>query len=443
MPSVILVTIDCLRVKHLSCYGYFRETTPFIDYLAKNGILFRKAYANGPFTLAAFPSILTSSYPLENGRYISLENRIFVSEVLKRNNVKTAAIHSNPYLSRVFGYDRGFDYFKDFFKPRVRRKRSKVMKVLSRIAHSYGPISRIISFLKKYYRLPCLPYASAETITKCAIEWLKRNYSDKFFLWLHYMDLHVPYLILNTNIERKFSKNLSRYQQVKILKPRRKYLQQIINVYDDKLRYIDFNLNRLYCFLEDVGIKDEVVIIITADHGEEFYEHGSFGHIAKFYEEIIHIPLIIYGCAEIVNSKLVSQIDLAPTILSLYGISPPERYRGVNLFSDRFREYVICEASHDEEGVYIQGFKIRKPIYASYSCVTKKWKYILYKGKIEELYDLENDPREKINVINNNPEIAEKLRGIIKSHIKMEERMKIRYRIRSLRRSMDQKFSFT
>ena len=395
MRGVILVTIDCLRVNHLGCYGYSRKTSPFIDHLAKNGILFRKAYANGPFTLAAFPSILTSSYPLENGKYITLENRIFISEVLKKNNIKTAAIHSNPYLSKIFGYDRGFNYFEDFLKPRIKRKRSKVRESLSKIVHSYEPISRIVSFLKKFYKLPCLPYTSAETITKYAIEWLKKNYSNRFFLWLHYMDLHVPYLILNTSIERRFSKNLSRYQQVKILKPRRKYLQQIINVYDDKLHYIDFNLNRLYQFLEDIGIEDEVVIIITADHGEEFYEHGSFGHIAKFYEEIIHIPLIIHGHERGVSDRLVSQLDLAPTILSLYGISSPKKYKGINLFSKQFREHVICEASHDEEGIYIQSFEIRKLKYASYSCITKKWKYIFYKGKMEELYDLEEDPHEK------------------------------------------------
>lgn len=433
MKNVILITIDCLRADHLSCYGYHRETTPFIDSLANEGIIFRRAYANGPFTVAAFPAILTSTYPLESGRYITLENRIFVSEILREKGIKTAAIHSNPYLSEVYGYNRGFDYFEDFFHLQITRKsHSKIRSAISATLNLCKPVRKAISLLRKYLNLPKPPYAPAETITKFAIKWLKENLSNAFFLWLHYMDLHEPYLILNTGIERRYSKKMTRLKQLRILKPRREYVNDIINVYDDKLRYIDLNIQRLYNLLKQEGIIDETIIIITADHGQEFYDHGHFSHIAKFYEENIHIPLIIYGLETGISDKLVSQLDIAPTILWLYKISPAKNYKGKNLLSSHERDFVISEASHDEQGIYIANHRIRKPIYTSFSCITKQWKYILTQEQ-EEMYDLSKDPKEKRNVVKEYPEIASKLKEIVEEHIKEEERIRLKNKVKRLK----------
>jgi len=433
--NVILITIDCLRTDHLNCYGYNRETTPFINSIAKRGTLFRNAFANGPFTSAAFPAILTSTYPLKNGRYITLNNRIFVSESLQEKGIKTAAIHSNPYLSDYMGYNRGFDYFEDFINysesmerevKRVRGWRHFVFVILDK----YPFLKKILTFFKKIIfsgisaraskkdKAVTSPYVPAETITKYAINWLEKNYSSPFFLWIHYMDLHEPYLIGDINIRQKYSRRLSKSS---ILQIKKDNIQDIINLYDDKLSYIDANLKLLFHFLKDTKILDNVSIILTSDHGQQFYEHNIFGHRVNYFEETIHIPLIVYGghSKEKQLDKIVCQLEIAPTILSLYDITPPPSYEGFNLFSDFKRHFIISETSYDERGSYIENHKMYPPKFVSFCYRTEEWKYIFYSDKPEELYNLKEDPAEKNNITSKCPEIIDEVKKALKEH--MEE----------------------
>jgi len=116
--NIIFITIDCLRADHLSCFGYNKISTVNIDKLAENGVLFYNAFSNGPYTAMSFPSIFTSTYPLmypyihENDLFMSDERTSFV-QILKKHGYKTAAFHSNPHLSAYFGYEKGFEVFKD------------------------------------------------------------------------------------------------------------------------------------------------------------------------------------------------------------------------------------------------------------------------------------------------------------------------------------------
>lgn len=253
--NVILVTIDCLRADHLSCYGYGRKTSPFIDFLSAKGMRFENAFANGPFTSASFLSILASAYPLEFKNQLPLpQNAILMSEVLQKEGIRTVTIHSNPYLSAFYGYNRGWSYFQDFLlsNPNINLKKRSGFRHLIR---KYLPKT-----ISKLYYLPEVflgftkSYENAGTITKCDISWLNKNRDFPFFLWLHYMDLHEPYWVFDAKFKRKYSKKVSNLLRVKMLedvmhgKPGLKSVKSIIDVYDDKLSYVDENLNELFDF---------------------------------------------------------------------------------------------------------------------------------------------------------------------------------------------------
>jgi len=429
--SAVLITIDCLRADHLSCYGYERKTSPFMDFLSAKGIKFENAFANGPFTTASFLSILASAYPLEFKNQLPLPpNAILISEVLQKKGIQTAAIHSNPYLSAFYGYNRGWHYFQDFLSNNLNRKlkrRGGLMRLIrnalpKKISELYGLTAVFLGFTKNY--------EDAEAITKCAFSWLNKHKDFPFFLWLHYMDLHEPYLIFDAKFERKYSKKISRLSQVKFLKDtaqkevRPKGIRGITDIYDDKLSYVDHNIEKLFHYLNREGLTDHTLIILTSDHGQEFLDHGCLGHTARFYDEHLHIPLLLSGpdIKSQVNSSLVSLLDIAPTILNFYGIAAPKDYRGHNLLSTPTKRLIISEASHNEEGVYISGHKIFASKFRTYSIRTEKWKYI--RGKKQcELYNLEKDPKETKNVIDEEEAKAKKFEAIIMEHILWEEEL--------------------
>lgn len=422
--NVILITIDCLRADHLSCYGYKRKTASFIDFLATEGALFENAFANGPFTVASFLSILASAYPLDFENQLPLpKNAVLISKILQKKGIQTAAIHSNPYLSAFHGYNRGWDFFVDFLHstPKERQIRDLIKKLLPK------RVVGLHRFFKYFFATTTYKsYEDAEIITNCAISWLNRNKNFPFFLWLHYMDLHEPYLISNTNAKRKYSKNISRLSEIKSFSNVRKNKQDIEimrNIYDDKLGYVDENLKNFFDFLKNERLTTNTLILLTSDHGQEFLDHEYFGHSARFYDENLHIPLILFGSGIKKQSieNLVSQIDIAPTILHFYNIPIPKQYRGHSLLSNHTNKYMISEAAHNKDGVYIQNNKIFPSEFRTYSIRTKKWKYI-HKEEGHELYNLIKDPKETRNIVDKEVAKAEEFESGIMNHILQEKK---------------------
>jgi arylsulfatase A-like enzyme len=450
--NVVLITIDCLRADHLSCYGHKRETTPFIDSLANEGIRYENAYANGPFTSASFLSILASAYPLDFEKMLPVSKNIpLLSKLLKKIKIRTAAVHSNPYLSTYYGYNQGWDYFEDFIHTKSRpkrRKRSSLKRDVKDLIKQLIPkkLRIIIKLFSGFHG----PYENAEIITDNAINWLKKNKDSPFFLWLHYMDLHEPYFILNTNINRKYSKDLSFLSQIRVLDKNKKninVIENVVNIYDDKLNYIDNNLERLFNFLKKENKLENTFLILTSDHGQEFFEHGNFGHAARFYNEILHIPLVLYGPSieKNVNGDLVSQLDIAPTILHFFNLQAPREYQGHNLLSrgEYKNDFIISETLHNEKGVYIHNNEIFPGSFRTYALQTKEWKYI-HKTKENNLYDFElynliNDPREQKNLAHKETEKLKEFQSKVEAHIldqrksKSTEREKLNKKINELR----------
>lgn len=427
--NMMLITIDCLRADHVSCLGYVRKTTPNLDNFAKKGVLFTQAIANGSSTPTSFLSIVTSTYPLKYPDYPHISKfRTTIAEVLKENGYKTAGFHSNPYTSRYYHYDRGFEVFEDFLSPQIDEKRvSKGIKDIIRKNET------LCAFTRKLYKLLpnvkrrigpiSLPYQRASVINQKAISWLEKTTSG-FFTWLHYMDTHHPFVppkqFCNSNTHKiKRAEDILRKNPPIVSQTD---LQNIINLYDGTIMYVDQVLGDLFKELKRLDIFDNTFIIITADHGEEFREHGGFSHTAKLYDELIHVPLILRAPtlpANIRIDELVSLLDLAPTILDYLDLPDCKNFEGKSLLPLIIEE----EKVWNEEGVISETLTKNGRVvlsmekgYRVISRRTKNWKYILNEEENKkELYNLENDPYETKNLYDQEKKIAE--------HTKMEERM--------------------
>ncbi|HEC88748.1 MAG TPA: hypothetical protein ENI52_05480, partial [Thermoplasmata archaeon] len=336
MRNVVLITIDCLRADHMSCYGYHRKTTPFIDSLAKKSLFFKNAFANGPNTRHSVPSFLTSTYPLlfldeaRTGRFN--EGRKSIAELLQKEGYTTAAIHSNPYISKFYGYDRGFNYFNDFLIGQVEEEieRGRISKILHELAKGV-----------KAVLMHKLPHEDGEKINEEAFKWLE-NANEPFFLWLHYMDVHMPYVPPNRFLEEL---SLKKYSHIKKIwmgkkiddvemreKIKDEEMSDYINLYDGCIRYTDWVLNGLIKRVEKSY--PDTLFVITADHGEEFREHGGLSHLEKLYDELLHVPLIFYG-KDVESSRVekpISLLSLVPTIFHFLGLQENEWLQGKNVF---------------------------------------------------------------------------------------------------------------
>jgi len=449
IENVILITIDCLRADHLEIYGYPRETSPNITRIAREGVFFRNVVANGPFTLASFPSIMTSSYPLQGDVYYSLNGRPpLLSELLKQEGFSTAAFNPNILLTVRCDYTKGFDHYEGYL-PRISREFSAVTEVRS--THITKKLKdTAISLSKKYPAFELLlylfsrawrqfPTEVASKVTSDAIDWIKRNRGRPFFLWIHYMDAHEPYFLERLDMERYYSKWANIFHKMKarylhskiILREKgpsekdtdflRRYL---IDTYDDRIRYIDQNIGRLIKTLESEGLSSRTAVIITSDHGQAFLEHENLYHKASFYEENLRVPLIMWG-GEINESHInpatpASLMDIPPTVMSLLNLRPHRDFMGKDLTKNVDREFIIAEASYDEHGLPFYRVPESSKINFSFVVYLGNYKYIKHipmKGHPSyELYDLRTDPEER-NSINKNGDLIEKFDIILTNHM--------------------------
>ncbi|MDY6775286.1 MAG: sulfatase [Halobacteria archaeon] len=418
MTNVVLLTVDSLRADHVGCYGYERDTTPFIDTLAYEGASF-DAYANSTWTRASFPSILTSTYPLEYGgfEYLS-DSRVTVGEAVS-DQASTAAFHSNLWLSRDYNYDRGFDTFYD-----SKSDPTLLAKLRAYVKTNLDHDSRLYRILQWLYDTTeeksgvdvGQTYKDAETMTDLTVDWISEQ-EDDFFVWTHYMDVHHPYVPHDTLGELGIDLNISEREAVKL---RRKMLEEpdeisdddlktLIDLYDCEIRYVDNQIRRLYEHLEESGIADDTAVIFTSDHGEEFRDHGGFSHNDSMYDEVLHVPFVIHGtdARDISEDIPVELLDVPPTVCDIVGVENPPNYRGVSaLENEGKRRHIISETNNPE------GYKI--------SVRTDEYKYIWDIGNEErELYNLAENPGETENMINSTEyeEVAQELHDELVEHL--------------------------
>jgi arylsulfatase A-like enzyme len=437
--NVILLTIDCLRADHVGCLGYSRPTTPNIDNLAEeHSVVFSQAVANGPKTLASFPSMLSSVYPWTDTIGYRLTNRqTTIAEALRAAGYATAAYHSNPYLSRQYGYERGFEVFDDSFEnvSGVATVARRVRRVIPKTSFLYRLLRRLNRLLNSTSLAP--PFARGDVITGQGLRYLSHTTGD-FFLWLHYMDIHYPYIppkefarrfceeppgpVYLTNLFGRMLENPGEISEEEI--------DLLLALYDAQISYVDAQVGQIIDTVWGSGLWENTTIAITADHGEEFREHGDFSHAtslhsrrsAKLYEELLHVPLILYVPEEdpAMLDQLVSLLDLSPTLLDLLDLDPPAGWLGRSLVPVFSGEEEDQESRSVVSGYWLDenenGKEIRrKPMV---SCRTSEWKYI-YDGKHKQqlLFHLPSDPSERRDLSRERPGVADSLRQIAQEHI--------------------------
>ncbi|MSR48036.1 MAG: hypothetical protein EXS13_13420 [Planctomycetes bacterium] len=323
-PHVIVVLIDTLRADRLGCYGYDRPTSPELDALAARGVVFENAYAQAPMTRGSVASLFTSLDPDAHATNDVLErlpdSADTLAEKLQRAGWRTACFSTNENVSPVFGFDQGFDAF---WLHRLSR--------LSRFT-AWGRLSRwVTETLGIGRRSADLDDSDARHLTDAVLGWLPGEALAPQFLWVQYIDPHSPYAppddLINTpspDPERmathaRFTHNCPPHPFGRWPEQEAGIVDGISQLYDAEIRFCDREVGRLVRELDTRGFLRSSWLVITADHGEEFFDHQQLGHGQSMYDELLRVPLIVLGPGVAPGrvATPVQLIDLLPTLVSV------------------------------------------------------------------------------------------------------------------------------
>lgn len=418
-PNIILISLITMRADHLSSYGYHLKTSPNIDKLAMDAVIFENAISPSPLAQPSHAGILTGKYTTGNGVIYEgnklADSETTLAEMLRAKGYNTAAFIGRSHLKAEFGLDQGFMTYNDrtaFFAP------------------THNPISMskaigiIAPKLKKL--LSQDEISKAEEVNGHIFKWLDKNYDNPFFIYAYYSDTHGPYSVKGEFTNINGSNGFENYTDEEFYILERDYLRKgnitpnirdsMVKFYDNDIYQLDDNIGKLFDKIEELGLKDDTIIVITGVHGQEFFDHGNFGHKDTLYQEVIHVPLIVYYPNKI-NAKraeeAISTIDIFPTLLSILDLEIPNGIDGVNLIplinSGRGygRRYVKSELFGFPED------EIKKQTAVFHD----GWKLIEVEPETETiksgLYNLNTDPKEQKNLYNTFPQRRESLKGFI------------------------------
>lgn len=430
---IFLITVDALRADFLGCIGSKTSFTPNIDKLSKSSVVFTRAFANGPGTNQSFPAILTSTYFLMHGGMRLLPHFTTLAQVLSNNGFKTVAFHSNPFLSKGLGWGRGFSEFSDFMdvikSPSAFITRQRDARLGGKLAWFASTVLRanrsakIQWFLRKtYFRFSRLqiPYLEGKKLNSEVIRWIEKNKQKKFFLWMHYMDPHYPYVPPEQYLsdfssrQEAFSFNLSADHE----KPSRDEVEVLRSLYSSEVEYVDACIGEFLRYLKDSGLLESSLILLMADHGHAFMEHGKFSHpFDILYNEVLHVPLVLYGFE---SSKSISVpvqlLDVPPTILDILKANKPMSFMGeslVHLIEGSDQTTPLISESARPDLISLRYNMSERAV----SCIFGEWKLIINEMLDSvELYNIKRDFEEKNNVAPTEKTRARELEQLIRKH---------------------------
>ena len=428
VKSVILITVDCLRADHTGFMGYARPTTPFLDELASESIVVPKAIVTGAPTYYSFPGIMASRFPLALGRDVVgvAPGEPTLATVLQQAGYRTAAfVAGNPYLSMRFGYGQGFEIFQDFLSTELpgsgempggdskARFLTRFNRKLAEAAHRAGSLGGLYDELYFQYRQRIAApktswdrlrrFPAADVLVDQACDWLKTVGQQPFFLWLHFMDPHAPYYPRAEALAAMGVANdadRGRYLNAAWLelseKRVRKYREEVVDLYDAGICWIDRQISRMVEMLRTLSQWDSSVFALTADHGEELLDHGGrFHYSSRVFQELLHVPLLLRVPG--MNTKALSDapfshLHLAPTLLDAVGMEAPAEFEGRSALGVEAAQWAISESI----GRCTNPMEADKRMFGRVLAVQdRRYKLVVdFDGKSEQLFDLENDPRE-------------------------------------------------
>lgn len=387
-PLVLLVIVDTLRADHLGLYGYPRDTSPHLDRLAEHSLVFTNAVAQSSWTTPATGSILTGLTPRRHGaEHLSERMRADtpgLASALRAAGWRTGAFVTNTNARGELGFARGFDTHRLLAEEPMREGVS----------------------------------ASADRLIDEALRWLDASDSRPTLLYLHPSDPHGPYAPPedcrdrfapeNADVALRTSRDPARLlrEDQALQTPTGRAL--LVARYDEEIVCLDRAFGRLRRELEARGIFDETLIVLTADHGEEFLDHGGFGHGRTLFGEQLHVPLVIRlpGGKGLRRADLARQIDIAPTILDVLGLGGAERMEGHSLMAGERERNAPART-------FLAGSELR-------ALTTPTHRYLRTRtpsgGFSYSAYDLGNDPGERMSLVPGNRVLL----GWIRQHFAAE-----------------------
>lgn len=387
-PNVLLLSLDTTRADHMASYGYPRLTSPNLDALAENGILFKNAISTSSWTLPAHASMFTGKFVTTHGARKSPEGTLsldeafdggdtwnrysvdtirqeetLLAEVLRDAGYATGAVVAGPWLKKAFGLHRGFDYFND---------------------------DDILGFEEQQKRL-------GTEITRHALRWLKSTGDRPYFLFLNYFDPHLPYS-LPEDFQHQFDGTPDPG-----LHPRDEL------VYDREIFFMDHCIGELFDGMKKRDVFDNTLIVAIGDHGEAFGSHGYTGHGRNLYQEEIHVPLIVrYPMGEVAaatRDEYIQPIDLVPLILNRLELPLPEGVQGspVEMISHPILAEVYPHAKESPQG--------------QWQCLIENGKKLMVSSLgNHKLFDLIADPREANDLAASDPDLLSDMMAKLLTH---------------------------
>jgi arylsulfatase len=408
VDDIFLLTVDALGAGHVGFLGYDRDTTPRLDELAERGIGGRACIAQSSHTRESMPSLFYSAYPFQLGEVGPVpDDRPTIATELSDAGYATAGFHSNPYLSRAYGFDRGFDAFEDALPLAKNRLLTFVHRAIN------------------HFQLQ--PYTRAEDLNQKGLDWLDSTTAERRFLWLHYMDPHGPYqppertqrLFRDETIGRREAKKLWRRTVDEPETITDEERETLIDLYDAEIRYTDEMVGAFVDELDARGLLDSSLLVVAADHGDAFGQHGIYGHPRQLYGELVHVPLLVLdpGGSSAWIDRPVENVDIGPTILDAIGRAVPPEFEGTTLDGGGSVDgdggpAAFAEAHGEGDDADVDRFAIR----------TGRYKYIVELDADDQLttrqlYDLSTDPGEETNVQGARTNVRDRLHERLLDHI--------------------------
>lgn len=437
-PNILLIVLDTVRADHLSCYGNKHPTTPEIDRIAEEGVIFENAMSVSHWTLPSHASMFTGQFPGEHhatGMNLYLRSTYpTIAQILYRAGYQTAGFSANPFVVHKTGLDRGFEYFEEHHdnagKDKIRSIWKKWRFYLDSLCRSYLHFA-LVKVEKKKRKTSAYP--SAEEVLESVNEWIKngRDNNRPFFLFINLMDAHRPFRpSAHLKLDRFFEDKKSYKKALKInqnafryvggaVQMEKKDFELLTKLYDAKIRYADDQLKSLFDLLRRDHIWENTLVIITSDHGEYYGERHFMGHSVAAGYSTLRIPLIIKGLPGMkpgtnVNS-LTQNIDIFPTILNIIGVKRGKDYKlpGYSLLNPKYDRTGYADAYPFPVALKLvkQYSEESATIYNRQTSVIwrKGYEYIWTTNGRGEMYYIKNDPTEENNLLLLLPELAKEL----------------------------------
>ncbi len=353
--NVILLSVDALRKDRING-SYERDAAPFLSRLAEENMEFTNCISTSSHTREAMSSMLTGVYPYKANKKGLIPkkapgggfhlNQKTISSYL---DIETGGFHSNPFLSRSFGYGEDWNKFDD---------------------DMYLGNNKILTLLNRFIgKLTNRHYSSAEKINEKSLGWLDST-SGNFFLWNHYMDPHGPYQppkefrgrYQETPLSNRKAQNLLKKAITSPEEISEDEQQSLIDLYDEEVSYVDSKIKELFKSLEERDLLAESLILIVGDHGEAFGENKFFEHGGALTEELVRVPLIIVDGKNMTLDTPASVIDIVPTVLAALGEDIPEDLDGENLLEiaeepEKFKDRTVFCQETKNQNLLFGGFK--------------------------------------------------------------------------------------